>query len=197
MTATVPTTATGAFPNKPADITAEWVTEALSPSFPGVVVTSLHQAEILGGTATKVRLVLDYNRAGHEHGLPATMWAKAGFGGHELAADMLFFYKAEVDFYADAAEALGLGLPRCYYAGMDPEGGEAIVLLEDLLARNTSFCTAGDAASTDLVAAGLDFQARFHAATWGGKGCEGLAVYPGDLGASCDRSSATPTGARA
>lgn len=182
MIATVPPTATAKFPNKPADITASWLTEVLAPSFPGTVVTSLHHAEILGGTATKVRLVLDYNRAGHEHGLPATMWAKAGFGGHELAADMLCFYEAEVDFYAGAAEALGLGLPRCYFAGLDPEGGEAIVLLEDLLARNTTFCTAGDEASPDLVAAGLDFQARFHAATWDGRGCDGLAVYPGDLG---------------
>lgn len=181
MTATIPVTANVTFPNKPADITADWLTEVLAPSFPGTVVTSLHQADILGGTATKVRLVLDYNRAGHEHGLPPTMWAKAGFGGHELAADMLCFYKAEVNFYAGAAEALDLGLPRCYYAGMDPEGGEALLLLEDLLARNTSFCTAGDAASPDLVAAGLDFQARFHAATWRGEGCDGLAVYPGGL----------------
>ena len=170
------------FPNRPADITADWLTQVLAPTYPGLEVTSLSQAEVLGGTATKVRLVLDYNRAGHEYGLPPTMWAKAGFGGHELAAAMLCFYEAEVEFYQGASEALGLGLPHCFYAALDPEGGEALVLLEDLLVRNTTFCTAGDAASPEFVAAGLDFQARVHAATWEGKGCEGLAVYPGKLG---------------
>lgn len=170
-----------ALPGHPGEITAEWLTTALAVHHPEVVATSVYVGEVLTGTATKVRLLVDYNGAGHALGLPATFWVKAGFGGHELSAAMLCFYEAEVEFYRSVAAGLGLGLPRCYFAGMDRTRGEALIVLEDLLARNTTFATAGETTTPDVVAAALDFQARFHAATWDRAGLADMAVYPGSL----------------
>jgi hypothetical protein len=170
-----------ALPGQPEEITAEWLTTALRVHHPRVVATSVCIGEVLTGTATKVRLLVDYNAAGHAAGLPATYWVKAGFGGHELSAAMLCFYEAEVEFYRNVAAGLELGLPRCYFAGMDRARGEALIVLEDLLARNTIFTMPGETTTPDRVAAALDFQARFHAATWGRTGVADIAVYPGSL----------------
>jgi hypothetical protein len=43
-----------------------------------VGVASVHVGEVWRGTATKVRLVVAYDAAGHAAGLPATLVVKAG-----------------------------------------------------------------------------------------------------------------------
>ena len=66
------------------DITADWLTTILSERYPDTVVTEVHVGTVIAGTATKVRLLLAYNDAGHRHRLPATMWLKGGFIRHQL-----------------------------------------------------------------------------------------------------------------
>ena len=168
-------------PGAPEEITAEWMTRALEVENPGVTVTSLHLGEVIWGTATKVRVLLDYDQAGHEDGLPATLLVKAGFGKHELTADMLNFYVAEVEFYREVAPSLDIGLPRCYFAGLDPSSGNGLVVLEDLLARNTTFTPPAGTVTPEVAADALEFQARYHGATWDGAGLDGIATYPGAL----------------
>lgn len=168
-------------PAAPEEITPEWLTEALRIRHPGVTVTAVHLGEVLWGTATKVRILVSYDSLGHAAGLPATLVVKAGFASHELAADMLSFYRSEVHFYRDVAPTLDIGLPRCYFAGMDSERGRAIVVLEDLYARNATFAPAGVTVPVDLVARGLAQQARFHGMTWDRTDLGGLGVYPAEL----------------
>jgi hypothetical protein len=122
-----------------------------------------------------------YDAAGHAAGLPATLVVKAGFGGHELAADMLSFYQSEVRFYREVAPSLDIGLPHCFFAGMDRDRGRAVVVLEDLYARNAVFAPPAEPMPVGLVEQGLALQARWHAATWGRPGPEGLGTYPADM----------------
>jgi hypothetical protein len=168
-------------PGAPDEITAAWLTAALQTRHPDVEVTSVHLGEILWATATKVRILVDYNDAGHALGLPPTFVVKAGFGGHELAADMLCFYEAEVAFYRDIAPTLDVGLPECFFAAMDSAQGQALVVLEDLLARNVRFGADGGNATPTVVAGVLAFLASVHAATWMRDDLAELSFYPGSL----------------
>lgn len=168
-----------ALPNTPKEITAEWLTGALQIEHPGAEVTSVHVGDIIWGTATKIRVLVAYNEAGHAAGLPATLVVKAGFGKHELTAEMLSFYVGEVEFYRQVAPRLDLGLPRCYFAGIDPSTGNGLVVLEDLYARNTTFAPPAGTVTPELAAKALDFQARYHAATWSHTGLDGIDTIPG------------------
>src|SRR5215813_1364037 len=42
------------------DITASWLTEALSVRFPGIVVTRIVDRQVIWGTATKVLVEVEY-----------------------------------------------------------------------------------------------------------------------------------------
>jgi hypothetical protein len=170
-------------PGSPEEITAQWLQTALNLRHPDVEVTSLHFGEVLWGTATKVRVLVNYNRAGHAAGLPASFVVKAGFGGHELAADMLSFYESEVRFYRELAPRLhdDIPLPYCHFAGIDRERGRAVVVLEDLYSRNVVFQPPAETMPVEQVARGLALQARWHAATWGTPEAARLGTYPADM----------------
>lgn len=66
-------------PLKTEDVTAKWLSAALSSRYPGVEVTSLQVGNVIRGTATKMQVLLAYNDAGRAHGLPPTMVLKGGF----------------------------------------------------------------------------------------------------------------------
>jgi len=146
------------------DISAAWASEALAVRTPGVEVRSLDIGTVLHGSATKVRLLLDYNAAGHAAGLPATMFLKGGFEEH--SALVAGGYASEVQFYRDVAPQLPVNVPVCYFAGCNKGSGQAIVLLEDLLARNISFGRSTDPISPETAAATLEILARLHAHWW-------------------------------
>ena len=74
-----------ALPRKPEEITAEWMSGALAQKHPGTVVKSVVQGTTIRGSATEIRVMLDYNEAGHEHGLPTTMWARTLMESHGLS----------------------------------------------------------------------------------------------------------------
>ena len=142
------------------DFTAEWLTRALAVRYPGAVVTSCHIGTVISGTATKVRLLLDYNAAGH---LPPTMWAKGGFIEH--AHTYYESFAVEASFFRDWAPRLPINIPKAYFAAL--EGGvQGVVLMEDLLARNASFGNATKPLTLDQQAQTLTMLARLHAEWW-------------------------------
>ena len=145
-------------------ITSAWLTEALAVRHPGVEVRSVHVGTVIHGSATKVRLLLDYNEAGHRAGLPPTLFLKGGFEAHGLVSAA--GYAGEVRFYREIAPQLPVNLPGCYFAGIDDESGQAILLLEDLLARNASFGRATESIGPDIAALTLTMLARLHALWW-------------------------------
>jgi aminoglycoside phosphotransferase (APT) family kinase protein len=172
-------------PTAPEGIDAQWVQAALRVRYPGVGVTSVTVGEVIWGTASKVRVLVNYDAAGHAAGLPASFVVKAGFGRHELAAAMISFFESEVLFYRELAPGLDGVLdpapPRCHFAGMRREQGRAVVLLEDLYARNAVFGEPGEPMGLPVVEQGLAQLARVHAATWGRADLGSLGTYPGDM----------------
>jgi hypothetical protein len=151
-------------PNSLDEVTAEWLSTALASRFPRVEVKSVFFGTQVAGTGMKVRLLLDYNAAGHAARLPATMWIKGAL--HEYARNIRAAFQREVLFYREVAP---LGIVRCplaYFAESDADAGQGIVLMEDLLASNASFGDPVQPAPPELVASTLTMEAQLHARWW-------------------------------
>jgi len=145
------------------EITAEWLTSILAERFPGTVVTEAHIGTVIAGTATKVRLLLSYNDAGHAHRLPPTMWLKGGFIRHAYTFDDSFVNEAK--FFASWAPEMNIHIPGAYWSGWHDEV-QGLVLMEDLSARNVSFGDARRLITIDQQAQTLELLARMHARWW-------------------------------
>lgn len=155
------------------DVTAETVTSMLDVGFPGTEVTHLTIGKILPGTCTKLRLLLEYNDTGHTHGLPPTMCLKGGFESHGLTGQV---YPREVWFYQRLARQIGGSLPTCYFAGRSER--QAVILMEDLLARNVRFARASDAATAAQMQSLLGLLAAVHGRYWESRYLDAVADEP-------------------
>jgi aminoglycoside/choline kinase family phosphotransferase len=139
---------------------AAWFGRALSERFPGVEVLKAEPGTIIRGMATKAQYFLDYNEAGRAHGLPRSMWLKAGLEAHSEASAPL--YAAEVNFYRDLAPRLAINSPKTFFEAIDRETGSGVLLLEDLTLRNVRFGRPTD--RIDLAGAKrvLELMARYN-----------------------------------
>lgn len=153
-------------PTRLGQVTAEFLQTALGDSFPGTEVRSLNLGTVIHGTATKVRLLVDYNDTGLAHGLPPTMWFKGGLEEHSQTSDMLQVYAGEAAFYSQLADRIDVNIPRAYAARLDEASGKSFVLIEDLLARNASFGTALKPLEAGSMREFVDEMAKLHAAFW-------------------------------
>lgn len=145
------------------EVTAEWLTEALSVRYPGTVVTHLTLGSAVRATGTKLRLLLEYNDAGHSHRLPATMWFKGGMEAH--SDHVRTSHVRETLYYERIAPLDLVNGPKGYFAGTDDQG-YAAQLIEDLLQRNARFGTALAPIGGDVAAQALEMLARLHAHWW-------------------------------
>jgi hypothetical protein len=147
-------------------ITAEWLSGALSERYPGTTVAATRVDSIIWGTATKVLLELDYPDSGTDSGsasgtgLPGRLCVKGGFSA-ELRPIMSLGYRIEALFYRDIAPRLGSGLPTCYFADADADQG--IIVLDDLATLGARFADARQPLTVDQVADGLRTLATLHA----------------------------------
>jgi hypothetical protein len=158
-------------------ITAAWLSEALAVRYPGTEVTLVNTGRVVHGSGTKIRLLLDYNEAGHGHRLPPTMWIKAGYEPH---SDMIRnSYVAEKDFYRDVGRTGLVNAPYCYFGGTDRQSGLTLLLLEDLLARNATFGYATRPLDVETVDLALEMMARYHAVWWGAPELDRLGEFGG------------------
>ena len=167
------------------ELTAELLTELLSFRYPGVVVKSLYLGDVILGTAAKVRLLLAYNAAGHQAGLPATMVLKIGFVSQEVRELVGSSYAKEIRFFRDWAPRMGIKLPQFHFAGVDA-AGQGALLMEDLSARNVTFGSATVPLPVSVAPVALDQLARLHAFWWKDGELEELDTYPGVLGGVAD-----------
>ena len=129
--------------------------------YPDTVVTGARGGTVIPGTATKAQFFLEYNDAGRAHGLPPSLWLKAGFEAHSARSAPL--YAAEVNFYRDLAPRLPINCPTSFFEGLEPESGSGVLLLEDLGLRDVRFGDPTDRIDAEMAARVLDLQARFHA----------------------------------
>ena len=147
-----------------ADLTADFLNQALAGHLDGVKITSVQTAPVgTGQVSDSYRLHLGYDGPA----APATMIAKvpAADPASRNAAKAFRTYEIEASFYDQLAKDLPVALAHCYYAGYDAEPDEYVVLLEDLAPATPGDQLAG--ISPDAAAAAIAELAALHAAGWG------------------------------
>src|SRR5580704_11319670 len=130
-------TVTGEGIRKPGDLTAEWLTSALSASGAldagGSVRSVSCQPVGTGQMADTVRVTLTFDPPGAG---PPTLIAK--FASEDDTSRntglVLRAYEIEVCFYDAVAERVGTRIPRGYFGWHDPDTGWFVLLLEDATA---------------------------------------------------------------
>lgn len=141
------------------DLTPEFLSQAL-----GHTIAALAPSGAIRGTGTK--LFFDVTYVDPDADGPSSICVKGGFGEQVRAFGVAEAYVLEAIFYGNIAARTTLRLPTCYYAAIDNSRSQGIVILENL--RNTGY-TFGEPTqpwTPDAVAAGLEQQAKWHAATW-------------------------------
>lgn len=131
---------------------------------PGVEIDRAHIIEVLPGTCTKIRIVIDYV-PGRDGGLPRRMMVKGGYAEHSRM--FLKMHQTEMRYYRDIASRAAFDTPACIVACEDPEDGRAIVVLEDLSARPVRWLSALEPLGWRDEVAFLDALAAFAAQHWG------------------------------
>lgn len=142
-------------PADPAALTPEWLSEAL-----GTQVTQVELLEHAFATNQRARIGLQYAEAG---AWPASLFVKLAPLDplHRQMIDATGMGEREAQFYADAAGAIELLVPRCAYAAS--RGDRFVLLLEDLSLRGCRFSGGEWGIPADVAARALDELARFHA----------------------------------
>lgn len=164
----------GEFPVHPAEVTPQWLTEVLGARVDAVRWEPIGTGQV--GDSARFHL--------EGHAVPATLAGK--FAAEDAAsrgtAIMFGLYRKEVEFYRQAAPRLGVRVPGVHFAAVSDDGGEFILLFEDMgparQGDQIRGCTLEDAR------AGIRQAAAIHAPSWGV--CELLEAQwhapPPDLG---------------
>ena len=163
------------FPSHPADITAAWLTERLRAA--GVIgdaaITSIRWEPIgTGQVGDSARLHLTYDEPG---GGPASVVGKFPAEDQTSRATATAFglYRKEVGFYRELRHLLDVRVPIPHVAESAADGGDFILIFEDLLpergGNQLHGCTLAEARESVRQAAGL------HAPSWGNEAVIGAA----------------------
>jgi aminoglycoside/choline kinase family phosphotransferase len=155
-----------------ADLTPDLLTRMLAPSLDGAAVTDVALDVVgTGQMAECLRLSLSYDR---ETTAPATLVAKlpSDDDNSRAAATAVRAYEIEVNFYRHLQPGLGVRTPRCYYADLDVDAGDFVLLLEDVAPARQGDQLAG--CGVDAAAAAVAELPGLHAPHWGD---DGLASY--------------------
>ena len=127
-----------AWPTTAADITAEWLSDALAARHPGVDVDRVEVVERHDLTNAHARLRVTYHRSG---GAPEMLFCKLPPTDERRAQIIASgMGQREARFYAELAPSIAMRVPETHVALTDDDGMFAI-LLEDLV---TSGCEVSD-----------------------------------------------------
>ncbi len=148
-------------PLGPEEITAQWLTHALSAGRPGVQVRSCRLDDAILGTSSKLRISLEYTSATD---LPTRLIVKGGFESH--SPGMAWMFLNEARFYRDVAPFVNLNVPETFFVGSDPHSHQSIVIMEDLAERSVRFCNPLAPQNRVEIGRRLRDLATFHAASW-------------------------------
>jgi hypothetical protein len=147
------------------DLTASWLTEALSDVADGARAEDLIAIRIgNGNVADSVRLIPRWDRPTRA---PASVVAKVPSSEEvsRLTGFATRTYELEAAFYNELADTVWVNRPTCYAAQYDPAAQGYVVLLEDL-----SPAEAGDqivGCAPEDAAAVMPELAALHAPRWG------------------------------
>ena len=156
-------------PSGPEELTAGWLSDALHEG--GHLLNGyIKRASIepldssKGVYGTLVRLPLEYS-TGFEM-LPSTMIAKLPSSNPNSAEQLRVRGgdRAEVGFYQEVGQSVGLRIPECFFSALDETTGRFVLLLEDLSPHRSPSAT--DSLTENEIAAVVKSLAASHDAWW-------------------------------
>jgi hypothetical protein len=157
---------TTSFPDRPEAITAEWLTEAFSSSWPGIRVKRVEVLDQHSGTTGRMRARLEYEPGPQG---PETVFVKLppfDEGQRQLVA-MTDMGRREARFYAGPAAEVPIRHPGAYYAAYGSDPQQYVMVLEDLEASGCTFAAKGlDAHAEENGEQFVGSLARLHAHFW-------------------------------
>jgi hypothetical protein len=156
-------------PGSAIDLTPAWVTESLGLG--GVRAVTATPVG-MGNASTTIRLGVQWETPG---AAPESFVVKlsAPPGSEQRAAAQAWnAYEVEAMFYTNLAPALTADIPRCYWAGYEPESGSYAVALEDLGQLEAGDDVAGG--NVDRAERALAEIALVHGPRWGDPALAGM-----------------------
>jgi hypothetical protein len=152
---------------RPADVTPEWLTDALTQAGQlsgGASVRSFETEPIgTGQMADTTRFSLTFDREGA--GPPSVVGKFASADDQSRGTGLaLRAYEIEVRFYREVASRVGARLPAVHLAEVEPETGWFTLLMEDIAGavQGDQIAACGPAVATAV----LDEMAGLHAPCW-------------------------------
>ncbi|SCX08850.1 phosphotransferase [Mycolicibacterium fluoranthenivorans] len=155
------------FPRSAGELTAEWLTDVLVTAqaiAPGSRIRDVRVeriAEGVGFASFLYRAHLDVDGAG-----PATVIIKwpTDYPAYLELAKSIHLYDREVAFYSEVAPVAPISAPRNYFAAIENDSTDFVIVMEDLVGLENADHLAG--LSIDRAQAVLDELAYFHAWGW-------------------------------
>jgi hypothetical protein len=122
-------------------LTPEWLTAALCKGHPGARVTDVCTGSGSDGSTTRRSLRISYNDAGHQAGLPTSVFSKSTpkFTSRAVTVPASAL-EYEALFYDRIRPGLNIEAPRSYYMALDVRSGRSMFLMEDVATtKNVTF----------------------------------------------------------
>ncbi len=174
---------------RPGEIDAAWMTAMLQEAGIDAVVRGLTSKSVgTGQIGDSVRFVLDYERGGDD--APRSVVGKfpAADDTSRATGIMLGNYLREVNFYRTLADKALIHTPRAYMAETNADGGEFVLIMEDLAPAEQGDQLAG--VSLDQARLVMGEAAKLHASHWDDDNLDALPWVSGSKAAP--PSAATP-----
>ena len=147
------------------DVTADWLTEALQPTWPGVKVAALKRGPVFGHKKNKFRVEAVYDLAG-PHPQVRHFIVKGNFPGeNDPSTGAAWAMASEVRAIRDIAPQIAApAMPACYRITVGNDASD--ILMEDLTPRGAIFFDAFHPLNLSQAMAFMDSFARMHASSW-------------------------------
>lgn len=154
-------------PQRASDVGAAWLGRTLGSAVPGARLLDVEDRGATSGTTHRRRLLLGWNAAGRDAGLPAHVFVKATSPSakNRTMVAGLSMAVTEVKFYEQVRPALGDVAPAVYF-GWAGRGARFVLVLEDLIESGAEPIVPGEPVTIDHVRAVIEQLARLHAAYW-------------------------------
>ncbi|MEE2677822.1 MAG: phosphotransferase [Myxococcota bacterium] len=150
-----------ALPSDPAEITPEWLTEALRERYPAAAVRAVEILEVRHGTNSHARLRLDH---AIDCGVPEVVFLKLPplDPARREAVNATGMGQREALFYRTLADRVPMRVPAPYVAQFDAATGAFVLLIEDLETTGCTIPDTVDALSFEQAALAMQDYAALH-----------------------------------
>ncbi|MCK9466690.1 MAG: aminoglycoside phosphotransferase family protein [Thiopseudomonas sp.] len=149
-------------------LTAEWLTHALCRSVPGAVVDKFELGPVDDGSSNRRKIKITYNSKGQSAGLPAALFCKAS---HDLVNRWVLSISgaalSEATFYRSVRDLLDIEAPRAYFAEVDEESFNSLIILGDISDSVAEFCDHETVVSRSRAESQMKLLATMHGSVYG------------------------------